>query len=46
MFRFLMLYEGVQSSMRITIVKVKAVNWIPTICRPVDVSNISLQDSQ
>ena len=38
-----MLYDGVQVSMRATIVKIKADNWILTFCRPVDVSNIRLQ---
>ena len=44
---FVMLYDGhgVQVSMRATIVKIKADNWILTCCRPVDVSNILLQDS-
>ena len=32
--------------MRVTIVIVKADNWMNTFCRPVDVSNTCLQDSQ
>ena len=46
MFRFFMLYEGIQVSMRVTIVKVKANNLIPTFCRSVDVSNTCLQELQ
>ena len=45
-FRFIMLYDGVQVSMRATIVRIKDDNRILTFCRPVDVSNIRLQDSQ
>jgi hypothetical protein len=37
MFRFIMLYEGVQVNTRVTIVKDKADSWILTFCRSVDV---------
>ena len=45
-FRFIMLYESVQVSLRVTIIKIKADNYVLTCCRPVDELNTRLQGLQ